>query len=184
VKKESKMVNRALESGVLFALFIGLLMGGLAPVAAQGTPVSPPSPVCDGPARTAEEVATLKGRGPEQIIARVERTGLANEADVQAIGETAAGWFACLQAQDTGRVAAFLSDNLIARDLFALTFDPGTEELPAAEFLGIFAAWNLSDGRIVAVVGVDDSSQTLPVSSLVMVFVTIEGRWLIDDVGL
>jgi hypothetical protein len=36
----------------------------------------------------------------------------------------------------------------------------------------------------VALVAVDDSSQSLPLSSLVMVFANIEGRWLIDDVGL
>jgi hypothetical protein len=178
------MLRRLLKPGLLIALLAGMLVSGFASVTAQGTPVPAPTVACDGAARTAEEIASLKSSGPEQVISRIERTGSASDADVQAIGEIVAGWLACLQAQDTGRVAAFLSDNLIARDLFALSFEASTEALPPVEFLGIFGAWNTSDGRIVALVAVDDSSQSLPLSSLVMVFANIEGRWLIDDVGL
>lgn len=178
------MFKRLLKPGLLIAMMAGMLAGGLAPAAAQGTPVSAPTMACDGPARTAEEVAALKGSGPEQVISRIERAGAASEADVQAIGETAAGCVR-LPAGAGHRSGGGLPERqpVIARDLFALSFEPSTEEAPLTEFLGIFAAWNLSDGRIAAVVGVDDSSQVIPVSTIVMVFVNIEGRWLIDDVG-
>jgi len=167
---------------MMFAL-AGLVIGGVGANGVSAETAVAPLPACDGPARTAEEIAELKLKPADRQRDRVERTGEASAEDTEAIAETIANWFACLVAQDSGRIAALLTDQLVSRDLFPLSFEDDEEPLDGLTFLGVYQAWNLSDGRVIAVLAADDPSQTYPMTSIVLVFAKVDGSWLIDDVS-
>lgn len=180
------MIAQVLKRGLLVVAVLGMVFA-MAPVSAIAQPVVPEAGTCNGPARTPEEIAALQpGEGTPYVSRereRVQRVGEASAEEIEAIAKTVAGWFACVQADDVNRAAVFLTDAAISGGIISLDAGDEVEPITEIEFLGVFGAWTLSDGRIAALIAADDSGQNYPVSSLVLIFANVDNVWLIDDVS-
>jgi hypothetical protein len=176
------MIARYVQRGFVLLMMLGVVLTGAVPAAAQ--PIVPPIPACDGASRSADEIAALQADSATSVAAdELERTGEASAEDAEAIAQTLAAFFACIAAEDEGRAAAFLTDAAIADGLFSLTGDDESDPSTGIEFLGLYGAWTLSDGRIAALFAADDDSLHYPVISAVLIFTNVDGQWLIDDVS-
>lgn len=178
----AQFVKRSLLLIALFCMASALALTGVI-----AHPVDVPVVACDGLSRTPDEIAALApGDGTPYVSRereRVERVDEANPEDVAAIAETVAGWTACMQGGDTARAAAFLTDAAIASGYFVLTDDEPESETEDL-LLGVIGAWELSDGRIAALIAFDSPDEAFPVNSMVLICANVDGVWLIDDLSV
>lgn len=207
------------RSFVLVALLAAILgpapIGRVAPraVAQEATPppgldVPPPDECRVAPRQAAALISILATPTTEtpEATTRMSEADLrqgepVDEATLEAVSATTRQFVACINAGDTFRSLAVVTDAFLRAQLGGLT--PTAEQLAALESQLVAAAAaspvaldatsqgalvavsdvrRLPDGRVGALVVVAAAGAGTPPDTAVFVFLEVEDRWLIDDI--
>ena len=181
----------------LFALLVALMLLPLPATAQEATPttfpVFPDPSECQATPRTAAEIDAFAPRqqgtpSPETDARRLVLKGStvpASAEEIAGITATAREFAACLSLNDGGKGLGLYTDNMIAE--LPITSDAIAYENPPLPDGKLVAVVNIitprtfTDGRVGAIVLLDDPRAPSPVEPQFMVFVEQDGRWLIDD---
>jgi hypothetical protein len=185
---------------IVLTIFLSFPTGLLAQ---DGSPVaSPPAVACAATPRSAEEVlslwyepngspvATSIEPNPAASPAALPAGDSADLETVAAINTTVQAWATCYNAGDVLGTLGLLSDDLVRRQGPQAGATRGETSaalaalsLPPAEPLIVSEAGDarvLNDGRVAAIFVFGDPQ--LPAATVFIVFVDVDGRWLLDDI--
>lgn len=157
-------------------------------------PLTPDPSECQATPRTVAEVDALAANQPATPSAESDARRLvlkgatepASTEQIAGITSTARELVACLSLGDWGRLFALYSAAMFGEHL--VTSEDITESnppLPDGERValrGIISPRAFADGRVGAIVLLDDPRAPSPIEAEFMVFVKQDGQWLIDDV--
>lgn len=178
---------------LLIAMLILPVPAGAQDATPGALPVSPDPAECRATPRTAAEIDALSPGGFGTPAAADDARGrvLRGPSDpappdaVAGVEATAREFAACLSTRDFARLSGLYSDALIASGGF--TGDQIDDQASAAppgeraSLLAVIEPRIFPDGRVAAIVIIDDPRAPSPVEPEFLVFAEIDGRWLVDD---
>jgi hypothetical protein len=180
------MSRLRLASGAL-ALLFGLTVAG---AGAANAPATPEASACTIAPITIEHLQNLAAMGASPVASPALDT-TPSPADIDGITQTIEESVACTNANQPLRALALFSDRYLAArfsgagadDLGHLTAAVTRSPAPAQPadrlaIVSISAPKTLVDGRVSVIVKTSNSDQEY---ADVLVFVNVDGRWLIDE---